>query len=181
MVDNRPKCKVVLRQYGSGGARIHPRGCRVTGRVETLAGPTLKVNKRGRIKQPKMKIKTRQREFNVYARTNQMRHGAPRYVPFLYDTGATDSTCNLQTARHLGLINADSTPTERYRNSVSFVNVTTASNEEIRVRKFGRVRLELRETGRNSIGDLIILPRGSNLFGVGHMRGQRKFLSVKFH
>ena len=180
MVDNRPKCKVVLREYGSGGARIHPRGCRVTGRVETLAGPTLKVNKRGRIKQPKVKIKTREREYNVFVRTNDMRDGAPPYVPFVYDTGATDSTCNLQTARHLGLINADNTPTERYRNSVSWSHATTASNERIRVRKFRRVRFELRETGRNSTASIIILPHGSNLFGVGHMRGQRKYLSIKF-
>ena len=180
MVDNRPKCKVVLREYGSGGARIHPRGCRVTGRVQTLAGPTLKVSKRGQLKPQKNKVKTRERVFHVHARTNYMREGAPRHVRFIYDTGATDSTCNLQTARQLGLINADNTPTERYRNSVTQTTATTASNQTIHVQRFAGVRMQLRETGRFSNGEMLLLPHGSNLFGVSHMRGQSKYLSVKF-
>ena len=182
MADLRPKCKVVLREHeGSRGARIHPRGCRVTGRVQTLGGERRKVDKRGVLKQRKVKVKTSAREFMVHARSDTMIAGAPQHLQYIYDTGATNSTANLVAARQLGLISgADNTPTQRYVGRTSEEFATTASGQQVPVTRFQGVQLTLRETGRSSRADMVVFPRASLLFGVGHMRGQRKFLSVKY-
>jgi hypothetical protein len=48
------------------------------------------------------------------------------------------------------------------------------------VLRFKNIPLTIKETNRSTTGNVDIMPNGLNLYGVPHMRGQRKFLSVKF-
>jgi hypothetical protein len=48
------------------------------------------------------------------------------------------------------------------------------------VLRFKDIPLTIRETGRSTTGNVDIMPGGLNLYGVPHMRGPRKVLSVKF-
>ena len=76
---DKPKCKVVVRDFeGKRGARIHPKGCRVAKRVMAPGGAVRKVDKRGRLKADKLKVKVTDRTgiiLEVFARRAKSNEG----------------------------------------------------------------------------------------------------------
>jgi hypothetical protein len=176
MTDTRPKCKVVLKD-GERGARIFPKGCQVRNRV--VDGVKRKVDKRGEIKPLKKKVKVISDSFSVNVKTV---NGG--YVKLMYDTGATDTTVNLATAHKLGLVTrakGPAKPAPKYEGKTEIITAITADSSRVDVMRFKNIPLTIRETGRSTTGNVDIMPRGLNLYGVPHMRGQRKFLSVNFN
>jgi hypothetical protein len=171
---DKPKCKVVVRDFeGKRGARIHPKGCRVAKRVMAPGGAVRKVDKRGRLKADKLKVKVTDVEYAVNVRAPDGSH-----VEFIYDTGATSSTANYAVARQFGLINSDNQPTGTYQHRSTTSILADGSRRP--VLKFLDVPFRLRETGQTSVGAVTVSARSSMLYGVSHMRGQRKYLKVKF-
>ena len=171
----RPKCKVVLKD-GERGARIFPKGCQVRNRV--VGGVKRKVDKKGAIKPTKKKVKVTGDSFNVHVKTKK-----GGYVKLMYDTGATDTTVNISTAHKLGLVTqakGPPKPVAKYQGKTQIITAITADSSKVDVLRFKDIPLTLRETGRSTSGNVDIMPNGLNLYGVPHMRGQRKFLSVKF-
>ena len=101
----------------------------------------------------------------------------------MYDTGATDTTVNISTAHKLGLVTqakGPPKPVAKYQGKTQIITAITADSSKVDVLRFKDIPLTLRETGRSTTGNVDIMPNGLNLYGVPHMRGQRKFLSVKF-
>ena len=133
------------------------------------------MDKKGKLKPDKKKIKVRGREFVVHA---QMPDGTVE--DFIWDTGATSSSCNHTVAKKLGLLDAAGTPTNKY--SYKTVNVFVADESVHEGTLFRRVPLRIREAGNvaSSRGNVIVRKRASLLYGVTHMRGVRKHMKVKF-
>ena len=170
---DRPKCKVVLRTYeGRSLARVHPKGCRINKKVAQPNAPIRRVDKMGRLKPEKLKVKVTQKEFKVHVKVGNS------HEAFIYDTGATSTALNLRVARQLGLINSNNKPTGAYPHKNTRVGLADGSSIPTIV--FNDVPLKLRETGVTTRGEVTVDRGSSLLYGVSHMKGQRKYLKVKF-
>ena len=169
---DRPRCEAVIRP-GQRGVRVHPKGCKV--RRKVVAGEIRKVSKNtGHLKPTKVTLKTTGKEINVHVRLNG---GA--YELFNYDTGAMDSGCNFRVARALGLVDGNNRPYDHHQTEVIQVG-GHIEGPTVPAIRFYNIPLFLRETGRESTGILDVMANGSALFGTGHIKGQRKYLKIKF-
>ena len=169
---DKPRCEAVVRP-GQRGVRVYPKGCKV--RRKVVGGAIRKVSRNtGQLKPKKVKLKTTGKEINVHVRLNG---GA--YEEFNYDTGAMDSGCNYRVARALGLVDGNNKPYDHHQTE----NIQVGGHIEgstVPAIRFFNIPLFLRETGRESTGILDVMANAGALFGTGHIKGQRKFLKVKF-
>ena len=171
----KPKCKVVLRP-GQRGARIWPKGCKVRNRE--VDGEKIKVNKQGQLKPKKKKLKITANELEVHVRNSDYKKSG--YVPFIWDTGAHASSCDLDDARTLGLVTANYNAKKKYKTSKISVYTADTNAAPNTATRFHNVKLYMRESEHVSTGHIDVYDGASPLLGVMHMRGQRKHLAVKF-
>ena len=147
-------------------------------RNRVVDGVKQKLDKKGAIKPLKKKIKVTSDTFSVHVKTIKGGH-----VKFTYDTSATDTTVNVATGRKLGLLTqakGPAKPAPQYEGKTEMITAITADSSKVQVLRFKDIPLTIRETGRSTSGNVDIMPRALNLYGVPHMRGQRKFMTVKF-
>ena len=171
----KPKCKVVLRP-GQRGARIWPKGCKVRNRE--VDGEKIKVNKQGQLKAKKKKLKTTDNELEVHVRNTDYKKSG--YVALIWDTGAQASSCDPDDARKLGLVTANFNAKKKYKTSKISISTADTSAAPIPATRFHSIKLYMRESEHVSVGHIDVFDGASPLLGVLHMRGQRKYLSVKF-
>ena len=97
---------------------------------------------------------------------------------FLWDTGASFTSMSEPVAKRMRLLKLNG----QIADGLSFgpnVNVVIADGTRINVRSIPNAPLEIVRTGEVVRGTVIILPGGSPLFGVSHIRNV-KTLKIKF-
>lgn len=176
---SRPTCKVVTRTPvagRSGGARIHPKGCKVRNRVQA-SGVIRKEPKAapGTLKPEKHRITRRSgRHFQVIL-------NGPGGVRkrFMWDTGATVTTASPRVLRELGVLTASGQP----RGGLQWgptATVDLADGSQHQMRTIRDVPLTIAGTNEVVRGEVTVgSGNGASLFGLGHI-GQVKTLKVKF-
>ena len=171
----RPTCRAVVRASG-GGARIHPRGCRVRYRVQG-DGSIRKIAKAtGQMKPTKQTVELHGGEqFDLNLKKP---NGNFPQTSFLWDTGASYTSMGEPVAKRMRLLKLNG----EIAQGLSFgpnVNIVIADGTQMSVRSILNAPLEIVRTGEVVRGMVIILPGGSSLFGVSHIRNV-KTLKVKF-
>ena len=132
-----------------------------------------KVDKKGKLKPDKKKYKVAGDSLEVRA---DMPDGSKEW--FVWDTGAMSTSVNKTVGIKLGLVDADGKPTGKYQHGK--VIVQTADKKQHNALIFSQVPLKIREASVTSVGDVVVKSRGALLYGVSHIRGVRKHMSVKF-
>ena len=162
-----PSCKVVLRE-GQGGARIHPKRCKVRTK-KTASGATEKTDKAGKTKR---KIKeTDSQHWVTVARSG---NGMGPHLQMLWDTGAEDSVLSKESFIKLKDRRFRGTPTPRRVQGVSkLTDVEIYDNFPIYVKLGDGDYRKIRITARVMPGDSL------NLLGRDAIR-QLKRYRVKF-
>ena len=132
-----------------------------------------KVDKKGKIKPDKKKIKVAGDSFEVRA---DMPDGSKEWL--VWDTGAMSTSVNQTVGIKLGLVDTGGKPTGKYKHGK--VIVSTADKKQHNALIFAQVPLRIREANVSSLGDVVVKKRGALLYGVSHIRGVRKHMKVKF-
>ena len=177
MINNhqRPTCRAVVRP-NEGGARIHPRGCRVRYQVQGNGSIRKIAKATGQMKPRKQTVELHGGEqFDLNLKKPGGNFPQTR---FLWDTGASFTTMSTPVAKRMRLLTLEGNPAQ----GLSFgpnVNVVIADGSRLNVRTIPNAPLEIVRTGEVVRGMVIILPGGSSLFGVSHIRNV-KTLKVKF-
>ena len=102
---NRPTCKVVTRP-GQRGAKIHPKGCKVRNVAEGYEnqanqGEVRKYSKRTGLMKPRKQSVT---QYERKHRISLSLAGEDQTAEFTWDTGASLTVMNRDTARHMGIL-----------------------------------------------------------------------------
>ncbi len=108
---DKPTCKFV--RVPGKGARVYPKGCRVRYELETVDGrDVVRKYKRGTgsMKPYKRTLNIPNRELVLNVRFGTKKKQTVRKsFPFVYDTGATETTGPLKTFREAGIFDEEST------------------------------------------------------------------------
>lgn len=170
----RPTCKVVTRPNG-GGARIHPRGCKVRSRVQADNSVRKEAKATGLIKPVK-------RTFIEVGDNHYLMMRAPngRTNRMMWDTGATYTSISTATAKRLGLLTPRTNQVAAGFTAGPGDYTTIADGTLLRVRSVLNVPLRVQRTGELVHGRVNIMPgNATSLLGNSHIR-QIKTMKIKF-
>ena len=97
----KPTCKAVVR-HNQGGARVHPKGCRVRYKVQP-GGQIRKVSKTtGQLKPVKTKVVERGNNYYLTVRRSGGR--SSQSSRFLWDSGASKTSMSNTVAKRIGIL-----------------------------------------------------------------------------
>ena len=163
----RPTCKVYTRPGSSGLARVGPRGCKIRGTADAGGNELTRTSQDGTAKN-----KVTAHAGHYYC--NLSRGG--RSETFLWDTGATYTSCGRNLAKKWGLFNASNQPIREY----TVTEMRLADGKTRRFHQFDDVDVVCSINGRDYPISITVVvssrSRASNLFG---LQGIRQLPGVK--